>query len=76
MNGKRILILSANVAILMALAVTVHAQVHKYYSPGSARSVTMIRVHPGMDQTHLDFLDTQWKRKSDLMVESGFMKAY
>jgi hypothetical protein len=76
MNGKRILVLSANVAILLALAATVYGQVHKYYTPGSVWGVTMVRIHPGMDQAYLEYLDTQLKKDSEISIKNGFMKSY
>ena len=76
MIGKRTLLLSANVAILLVLAATDYGQVHKYYSPGSVWGVTMIRIHPGMDQAYLEYLDTQLKKESEISIKNGFMKSY
>jgi hypothetical protein len=36
----------------------------------------MIRIHPGMDQAYLEYLDTQLKKESDISIENGFMKSY
>jgi hypothetical protein len=76
MIGKRMLLLSANVAILLVLAATVYGQVHKYYSPGSVWGVTMIRIHSGMDQAYLEYLDTHLKKESEISIKNGFMKSY
>ena len=76
MIRKRMLLLSANVAILLVLAATVYGQVHKYYSPGAVWGVTMIRIHPGMDQAYLEYLDTQLKKESEISIKNGFMKSY
>ena len=76
MNGKRMLILSANLVILLALAATVYGQVHKYYTPGSVWGVTMVRIHSGMDQAYLEYLDTQLKKDSEISIKNGFMKSY
>ena len=75
---KRIhkLILSALVSVLLLLAVSVYGQVHKYYTPGTVWGVTMIRIHPGMDQAYLEYLDTQLKKESDISIKNGFMKSY
>ncbi len=76
MKSKHQLIVSALVAGLLALAVSVYGQVHKYYTPGSVWGVTMIRIHPGMDQAYLEYLDTQLKKDSEISIKNGFMKSY
>src|ERR1044071_194086 len=73
---KRKLILSCTVAALLTIAVSVYGQVHKYFTPGTVWGVTMIRIHPGMDQAYLEYLDTQLKKESDLSIKGGFMKSY
>ncbi len=70
------LILSSLVPVLLLLAVSVYGQVHKYYTPGSVWGVSMIRIHPGMDQAYLEYLDTQLKKESDISIKNGFMKSY
>jgi hypothetical protein len=64
------------VAVLFLLAISVYGQVHKYYTPGTVWGVTMIRIHPGMDQAYLEYLDTQLKKESDISIKNGFMKSY
>ncbi len=76
MKSKHKLLLTAFVAVLLLLAVSVYGQVHKYYTPGSVWGVTMIRIHPGMDQAYLEYLDSQLKKESDISVKNGFMKSY
>ena len=75
---KRIhkLILSSLVSVLLLLAVSVYGQVHKYFTPGTVWGVTTIRIHPGMDQAYLEYLDTQLKKESDISIKNGFMKSY
>ena len=70
------LILASLVSILLLLAVSVYGQVHKYFTPGSVWGVSMIRIHPGMDQAYLEYLDTQLKKESDISIKNGFMKSY
>ncbi len=76
MKSKHKLRLSAFVAVLLLLAVSVYGQVHKYFTPGTVWGVTMIRIHPGMDQAYLEYLDTQLKKESDISIKNGFMKSY
>ncbi len=76
MKSKNKLMLSSLAAVLLMLAVSVYGQVHKYFTPGSVWGVTMIRIHPGMDQAYLEYLDTQLKKESDISIKNGFMKSY
>ena len=76
MTSRHKLILSALVAVLLILAVSVYGQVHKYFTPGSVWAVTMVRIHPGMDQAYLEYLDTQLKKESEISIKNGFMKSY
>jgi hypothetical protein len=63
-------------AVLLLLAVSVYGQIHKYYNPGSVWAVTTIRIHSGMDQAYLEYLDTQLKKESEISIRNGFMKSY
>jgi len=76
MKSKHKLIVTSLFAVLLMLAVSVYGQVHKYYTPGTVWGVTMIRIHPGMDQAYLEYLDTQLKKESDISIKNGFMKSY
>ena len=76
MKIKHKLIATTLFAVLLMLAVSVYGQVHKYYSPGTVWGVTMIRIHPGMDQAYLEYLDSQLKKESDISIKNGFMKSY
>jgi hypothetical protein len=59
-----------------AVTVTVVGQVHKYYTPGTVWTVTMIKIAPGMDQMYLQYLDGQFKKGEDAQVKAGFQKSY
>ena len=75
---KRIhrLIVASLVSVLLLLAISAYGQVHKYFTPGTVWGVTTIRIHPGMDQAYLEYLDTQLKKESDISIKNGFMKSY
>src|SRR4029453_3863816 len=62
--------------IAVAITVSVAGQVHKYYSPGTVLTVTMIKIAPGMDQMYLQYLDTSFKKGEDAQVKAGFQKSY
>jgi hypothetical protein len=76
MKTKNPIILSAILVVLFCLGISIYGQVHKYYTPGTVWGVTMIRIHPGMDQAYLEYLDTQLKKESDISIKNGFMKSY
>ena len=59
-----------------ALTVTLGAQVHKYFTPGTVWTVTMIRVASGMDQMYMQYLDGQFKKGEEASVKAGFQKSY
>jgi len=67
----------ALIGILAATgAVPMIAQVHKFFSPGTVWTVTMIKMAPGMDQTYLEYLDGQFKKGEEAQIKAGFQKSY
>jgi hypothetical protein len=63
-------------ALAAAIAVPVVGQVHKYFTPGTVWTVTMIRVAPGMDQMYMQYLSGQFKKGEDAQVKAGLQKSY
>ena len=63
-------------ALAAAVATPVIGQVHKYYTPGTVWTVTMIRIAPGMDQMYMQYLDGQFKKSEDAQVKAGLEKSY
>ena len=65
------------IGVFAAMAVVpVLGQVHKYFTPGTVWTVTMVRVASGMDQSYLQYLDGQFKKSEDAQVKAGFQKSY
>ena len=63
--------------ILAAVVATpVIAQVHKYFTPGTVWTVTMVRIAPGMDQMYMQHLGGPFKKSEDAQVKAGFQKSY
>lgn len=62
--------------LAVASATTVIGQVHKYFSPGTVWTVTLVRIAPGMDQMYLQYLDGQFKKSEDAQVKAGLEKSY
>ena len=65
------------IGVLTAIgAVPVIGQVHKYFSPGTVWTVTMIKMSSGMDQSYLQYLDGPFKKAEDAQIKAGFEKSY
>jgi hypothetical protein len=76
MKSRHRLIGASCAAILMMLSVSAYGQIYKYFTPGSVWEVSMIRIHSGMDQAYMQYLDTELKKESDAAIKNGFMKSY
>lgn len=59
-----------------AAAMPVMGQVHKYFTPGTVWTVTMVRMAPGLDQMYMQYLDGQFKTSEDAQVKAGLEKSY
>jgi hypothetical protein len=65
------------IGVLIALgALPVIGQVHKFFSPGTVWTVTMIKMASGMDQSYLQYLDGQFKKSEEAQIKAGFQKSY
>ena len=76
MKMTKKLLVASIAAALLVLAISAYGQVHKYYTNGSVWSVATIRIHSGMDQAYLQYLDNQLKKESEISIKNGFMKSY
>ena len=67
----------ALIGVLTALGgVPVIGQIHKFFSPGTVWTVTMIKIAPGMDQSYMEYLDGQFKKGEEAQIKAGFEKSY
>jgi hypothetical protein len=74
MKAMRPLVL---IGVLAAFgAVPVIGQVHKFFTPGTVWTVTMIKMASGMDQSYLEYLDGQFKKSEEAQIKGGFQKSY
>jgi hypothetical protein len=65
------------IGVLIVLgALPVIGQVHKFFSPGTVWTVTMIKMASGMDQSYLQYLDGQFKKGEEAQIKAGFQKSY
>jgi hypothetical protein len=76
MKSRHRLIGASCAAILLMLSVSAYGQIYKYFTPGSVWEVSMIRIHSGMDQAYMQYLDTELKKESDAAIKNGVMKSY
>ena len=76
MKSSHRLIGASCAAILLMLSVSAYGQIYKYFTPGSVWEVSMIRIHSGMDQAYMQYLDTELKKESDAAIKNGVMKSY
>ena len=76
MKSRHRLIGASCAAILLMLSVSASGQIYKYFTPGSVWEVSMIRIHSGMDQAYMQYLDTELKKESDAAIKNGLMKSY
>ena len=65
------------IGVLTAMAaVPVIGQVHKFFSPGTVWTITMIKMASGMDQSYLQYLDGQFKKSEEAQIKAGFQKSF
>ena len=76
MKSRHRLIGASCAAIVVMLSVSAYGQIYKYFTPGSVWEVSMIRIHSGMDQAYMQYLDTELKKESDAAIKNGLMKSY
>lgn len=75
MNRNRILAGVAAVAVL-AIGLTVYAQVARPYHDGSVWTISQIRVKPGMNEAYMAYLASQWKAQNEAAKSAGFILSY
>jgi hypothetical protein len=70
-------ILGAALAVsLMALGLSLYAQVSRPYHPGTVWQLQFIRVKPGMDNAYKDWLATDWKKQQEAFKSQGLIMNY
>src|SRR5262245_7556865 len=72
--GRRITL--GSLVFLLLFSGLVHAQIYRYYRPGTAWTLTAVRMNSGMDPVYLQYLDTQFKKNEDALVKAGYEKSY
>jgi hypothetical protein len=61
---------------VMAVGLSVYAQVSRPYRNGSVWEISMIRVKPGMDTAYLNYVATDWKRNQEAAKKEGLIVSY
>jgi hypothetical protein len=62
--------------VLLAVGVTVFAQMKRPYHDGSVWNIAFINVKPGMDTAYLTYLTSDWKRNQEAMKKEGLILSY
>ena len=75
MTGKRILGGSL-VASLLLLCISVYAQVSRPHHNGSAWTIGLIRVKPGMNEAYMNYLAGQWKANQEAAKKENLILSY
>lgn len=61
---------------LLALCVSVWAQVSRPYRNGSVWEVNFIRIKPGMDAAYMKYLAADWKKEQEALKAEGIILSY
>ena len=61
---------------LLALGVSVYAQVSRPYRNGSVWEMSFIRMKPGMETAYLNYVATEWKRVQESAKKEGLILSY
>jgi hypothetical protein len=75
MKVKLVLIVALALT-LVALCVSVQAQVSRPYRNGSVWEIAFIRVTPGMDEAYRSYLAGQWKANQEAAKKEGLIVSY
>jgi hypothetical protein len=61
---------------VLALGVSVYAQVSRPYRSGSVWEMSFIRMKPGMETAYLNYVATDWKKIQEAAKKEGFILSY
>ena len=62
--------------LVIAAALTLHAQVARPFHNGSVWQITFVKMKSGMENGYLAYLANEWKREQDTMKKEGFTLSY
>ena len=65
-----------SLVFLLLFSGLLHAQIYRYYRPGTVWTLTAVHMNAGMDAAYLQYLDTQFKKNNDALVKAGYEKSY
>lgn len=63
-------------ASIVALGLSLYAQVARPFHPGTVWEIQFIRVKPGMDNAYKNWLASDWKKEQEAFKASGFILGY
>ena len=75
MKRQRILVGLLVISVL-AVCISVLAQINRPFHDGSVWDIAFIRVKPGMDVAYMNYLATEWKKEQEAMKSAGIVLSY
>jgi hypothetical protein len=75
MTRRRILGI-ALLLTMVAIGITVYAQVNRPFHNGSVWTVSFIHMKPGMETTYLNYIASDWKREQEALKSEGIALSY
>jgi hypothetical protein len=62
--------------IIIALSTAYAQMVSRPYRNGTVWNLTFVHIKPGMDNTYLTYLTTDWKREQEALKQQGMIVSY
>jgi hypothetical protein len=75
MKKQRVL-LAVTIVSLLAVAVSVFAQMNRPWRNGSVWELSFVQMKPGMDNAYLKFVATDWKKEQEALKAQGIVLSY
>jgi hypothetical protein len=75
MTARRILGLTLLLSVV-AIGITLYAQVTRPFHNGSVWTVSFIRMKPGMETAYLNYVSSDWKREQEALKAEGIVLSY
>jgi hypothetical protein len=73
---RRTLVGVVGALLVMAAALTLHAQAQRPWRNASVWQITFVKMKAGMDNAYLTHLAGEWKREQDALKKEGLTLSY
>jgi len=75
MKKQRVL-LAVTIVSLLAVAISVFAQMNRPWRNGSVWELSFVQMKPGMDDAYLKYVATDWKKLQEALKAQGIVLSY